>query len=135
LKNVDHANWQQDSSLYRIYRKRLGRDSIQYDFKILKKEGISNINPEITTAIFINNMKISRVAGNSNNTMTGGGSLPNLNAKVQYIVWDYSKDDVVSCGEIERDAAIFFAATANTWRTLFKSIGRKIIRQTPFGGR
>lgn len=63
---------------------------------------------------------------------TSGGSMGNLGAIVEFIIWDYEQNDYVKCGSVTVKEGISFAMTTGTWTALFEGITKDIYKQTPF---
>ena len=47
-------------------------------------------------------------------------------AEVKYIVWDYGKNEMISCGTLKTEVS------PNKWKDLFTAIGFKLAEHTPF---
>lgn len=143
--------WALDTTRYFQFQKRIGKDSALLSFNVLKKAYLDTLGTKANILVIINRVSIVRTNGTSgtpgvsmgiglgNGGMAGGGivggtpgSTPTFDATVHYIVWDYLKDEPVSCGEFTTKTGILFAATADTWRALFKSIGKRIVSTTPY---
>lgn len=141
-------NWTQDSARFFSYEKRIGKDSTLISFKIIKKEYLDSLSSKANILIIINKLAITRTAGSVGSPMFlggmggmgggmwvgGGGKMPKLTANVQFIIWDYKKNEPISCGEFTAEEGIFIAATAVTWRALFRYIGNHLVLATPFRG-
>ena len=61
-----------------------------------------------------------------------GGSTEYLRAGIEFIVYDYNGDEVVSYGSTSVGIGIFFAMSKSTWDLCFESIADEIFKNTPF---
>lgn len=138
--------WTQSSDRFISVKKNIGKDSIPMEFNVPKKEVLDSLSSKPTIVIVLNKVAISRTNGSSGapgmfmagsqggGSFVGGtaGSMPTFEATVDYIIWDYRMSKIVACGQMQCSEGILFAATADTWRGLFRGIGKKIVNKTPF---
>jgi len=147
------SNWTQNAARFFSYHKKIGKDSTLISFNVMRREHLDTLSTKANILIFINKLAITRNAGSAGSPRIymggglggglgggmwvggGGGKMSTFDANVQYIIWDYRKNEPISCGEFTSKAGIFIAATDDTWKALFKSIGNQLISTTPFRGK
>lgn len=143
--------FQKDSARYFSIKKSFDNDSITYKFYVPKKEFLTanNINADIV--LVINKLTFGRnltynapvfMPGNTISTpggsfttpghMVGGGSSEFLAANFDFIIYDYSKNDVITYGSTGVSTNFIFAMTKSTWETTFYRIDRELFKKTPF---
>jgi hypothetical protein len=130
-------NWVQDDERFVTESKKVGADSVQMFFRVPKKEVVNELSSQTNIIIMINKITFSKVKSGTKftgNVATGnftGFSPPIADAKVQYVIWDYSRNQIISCGEFSTQGA-FMAINERTLRTFFGYIGQELASATPF---
>ena len=63
--------------------------------------------------------------------MTGGGSLPSLDARFGFIIYDYKKDTCIVYGSSVAGSKIAFGMTISNWNSTFREVAEKMFSKTP----
>ena len=64
---------------------------------------------------------------------SSGWTPENLGAKIEFIIWDYEKDEFVKCGIVISKEDLLGGMTTSSWLDLFKTIPLDLYDETPFG--
>ena len=146
LQSVD-PNISQNNMNFINVDKKIGKDSILFSFKVPNRNEFNQLFKDANAAIIIDRIELNKnstnigsgammgpMGGSGGRIMMGGGSsnIKYFEAKVTYLVWDYDKNEIISCGLTDNAAGYLFLPNQKTWKSLFINTGRRIASLTPF---
>ena len=124
---IEEFQSQKDTLHFMSFTKIMGKDNLPYTFYIPKPEVIKELAGEVTIIVAINKLVFSyeeQTYGSSAPSVTGMTSKPltirQLTSVSHFIVYDYTKKEIISCGQI------------HNLDKSFKRVGINIIKNTPF---
>ncbi len=85
--------------------------------------------------LFIDNLQISRIPGQSSIGMGGvysGNSPSKLYEQIYFALWDNTKGKIVSYGRIADESTVIFTMTKSNWESVLKGLASKILNYSPF---
>jgi hypothetical protein len=126
-------------------REAVDSDSCLHSFTIPKREMMGKHFEEATAAIIISRMAIRNnvITVYNSPVMTFSNGQPSvmvtgsnttsrtLEAQVEYVIWDYASNEMISFGKSIVHAPVLVSPTRDNWYTLFEKIGEQILTHMP----
>ncbi len=120
-------------------------DSCLHSFRIPKKKTVEQYFEGADAAIVICRMAIRKnvITIYNNPTLTFSDGKPSigvagtnvtsrtLEATVEYVLWDYRGNEMISFGESIVHVPVLVSTTQDNWHDLFEKIGRQILTHVP----
>ena len=148
--NNNEFNSFSDSSVYFSISKKIVDDTTSIKFHIPKHEILNKENLDVDIVIVINKMIFGEkfnhhgtyyTPGNTIKTPGGSFTTPgtftssstlSLNAYFEFIIYDYSENEIIAYGTDIVSTAYWPSTTKEVWISTFKSVASAIFKETPF---